>query len=542
MQSSSSHIDQLTNERDIQRLQTEKKEAELREAHAQRELLEQMAKIEEARKRWELVKSQSGNAVPPSANKNGTSHDLQSTPALRKKRALPVDSAHAGQARLAVAATTNDNKSHAPKTSEQDSIDLGNDDSSFASDADKSYKEAAATRRRGAKRQRQQCGRSAKPTATKKRAAPPKKAKPGTKKATKVKKTRTESNKTRGNISDTFYTEEELMSTYTPNIVDHSLVVTKFLLEFNKNGEANSACQCWSSFEDFVFPGLAREYLSKLIEEGSHPDQNEVLALWRDEFIDRETRMNRENTISNLSSDSSTSSTEEGGKMKFINQVQHSALTHFTCFNSSVDLSEVDFCCFLCKCSLDNSTLKLVQNCPEARKFHRGCCHGYTNPEDLNQFVSKVGRAQRKYLSLSETAIESNHKSGQDDEPEMPQKENVDFLGAKPSAVIIDSIHGTSEQIVSANRESVVLSINAGIGSVLVAFEQLKLKAKRIIHVEEDRVARHVIRSNHDIKYGETETDDGLDHIIGLYDGLADLKIDIEDFVKRFGPIGKLPC
>jgi hypothetical protein len=55
-------------------------------------------------------------------------------------------------------------------------------------------------------------------------------------------------------------------------------------------------------------------------------------------------------------------------------------------------------------------------------------------------------------------------------------------------------------------------------------------------------VARHVIRSNHDIKYGETETDDGLDHIIGLYDGLADLKIDIEDFVKRFGPIGKLPC
>jgi hypothetical protein len=56
--------------------------------------------------------------------------------------------------------------------------------------------------------------------------------------------------------------------------------------------------------------------------------------------------------------------------------------------------------------------------------------------------------------------------------------------------------------------------------------------------VEDDPVTRHAISYHHDSGYGNTSLDDGIKHIVGLYNDLDELMDDPSDIVKRFGPVG----
>ena len=87
-------------------------------------------------------------------------------------------------------------------------------------------------------------------------------------------------------------------------------------------------------------------------------------------------------------------------------------------------------------------------------------------------------------------------------------------------------------------RDAVVVCINAGVGSAAVALKHLGVKVAKIIHVEADRVAQHVIRSNHDYCYGEIDSDDQIGHIVGLFEN-ADITEDPEKLVRKYGPIGE---
>jgi len=96
----------------------------------------------------------------------------------------------------------------------------------------------------------------------------------------------------------------------------------------------------------------------------------------------------------------------------------------------------------------------------------------------------------------------------------------------------------------SNKREAVILSISGGVGSATVALKQLGFKMKRVIHVEKDRVAQHAYRSNHDMHYGEASgnDDDGIEHVVGLYEGLDDLMYDPKSLVETHGPIDMIIC
>lgn len=321
-------------------------------------------------------------------------------------------------------------------------------------------------------------------------------------KSAKKKKVVVEEEEEEERIVDYVYSEEHLMTMYTPKIIDHSMAAKKLLVQWDKTdcSISGSLCRSWIGFGDFVFPGLAKAYFKKLIRSGGSNDNQESLSDLMQSFRNRAVAEKLNSTIKEFD-------VEEG-----------------------LDLAEIDFCCFMCKCECTDDIMKrTVQNCEEGRKFHRACCHGFRKVEDLDGFSSAAGHAQNKFLGLipvEEDITEIDQASL--DEP------------AKCTAVRVCDGEDCAD-LNNMNGASVVLSINTGIGGVAVALKQLGVSTKKIIHVEDDPVIQHVIRYNHDFRYGETPVDDGIEHIVGLYNDLDELLVDPADIIKRWGAIGKLP-
>ena len=296
--------------------------------------------------------------------------------------------------------------------------------------------------------------------------------------------------------TDVLYGEKSLMGKYIPQIINHSLTTRKFLVQWNKSGKSlfEAPCRSWVSF-DFVFPGVAKRYISKLIKNGD--TDRDALKILRDDFAKTEWDEMYNNAIKDVD-------TEEGE-----------------------DLKEIDFCCFMCKCDR-NATTKSVRNCAFTNKFHRACCHGYVDEDGFEEdFVSSAGRAQMEFLGLLEKATTQNET----DEKEIAQIANLSTMTVCSGEQCLT--------LKASNDAAVVLTINTGVGSVAVALKKLGINTKRIIHVEEDPVIQHVIRYHHDTRYRDSILDDGIDHIVGLYDNLDELSLDPKELVRRYGPIGR---
>jgi site-specific DNA-cytosine methylase len=53
----------------------------------------------------------------------------------------------------------------------------------------------------------------------------------------------------------------------------------------------------------------------------------------------------------------------------------------------------------------------------------------------------------------------------------------------------------------------------SGIGSGLVSLKRLGIKIRKVIHVEHDKVATHVYKTNHDSHYNTELARDGIEHV-----------------------------
>ncbi|KAL7552441.1 hypothetical protein ACHAWF_015678, partial [Thalassiosira exigua] len=318
------------------------------------------------------------------------------------------------------------------------------------------------------------------------------------------------------------YTESDLLSSgFKPKIVDHLLVdggVGKFLVKWvrNKFNEDASCCRSWVSHDKFLFPSLAKNYISGVIRKRHFAYELDGLKKWKEDCEERARCLNCLNTFGLDALDDGYAS-----------------------------LMEVDFCCFLCNCPWDHPLKRTVRNDMYGIKFHRPCCHGFQDKEDLESFMSPVGKVQ-------EAMIENAGKDDGDEEV-LTETCNAGKGRAPKGGSEVDTfVEGNLQEYQKClqdrsadstkKRDAVVLCVNAGIGSVAVALKCLNIKVATIIHVEADRVAQHVIRSSHDCCYGETKDDDGIVHVVGLYESLEDVAKDPAKMVQKFGVIDMIFC
>ncbi|KAL7487421.1 hypothetical protein ACHAW6_013022 [Cyclotella cf. meneghiniana] len=500
-----SNIDHLKIERDAHRLEAQKTEARLRKAQAEREIMEQNLKLEEAKRQLEIVRSQpmvaereegpfAGVGVGGGANLPVLSAFVDATTRGHGLEAV-VSRTNLTVPSVAAAASS----SNTPEASDSDARNSTNNDPSFVSesfDAEESQDDlllSISASRPKAHGKAKQSTKSKK----KKKSSPKKTPRRRPEKCSDDKK-RSDTGAEKRTLS--IYTEVDMMSTYTPIIVDHSLARKKFLVQWNKNdGSSETPCMSWMGFENFLFPDIANNYIDKKVEE----DRYSKLATYKDSFPE----------VVDL------------GEFD----------------EEEPDLCELDFCCFICKCN-DKGVTRSARNCKDARKYHRLCCHGLKLTDDLEDFVCAAGKALMEVLEPPQDDDGSDLEN-EGVELEMSRvEESDDGSETKCSAVIISSLVRSRQQPTHAGDAAVVLSINTGIGGVAVAIKQGSFKTKRIIHVEDDLVAQHVIRFHHDFKYGNLEKDDGIEHIVGLYNTLDEVRADPEDLVRRFGPIDLIIC
>lgn len=143
-----------------------------------------------------------------------------------------------------------------------------------------------------------------------------------------------------------------------------------------KSGAYDNHCISWIRHEDFLFPVLARRYLSREV------NSNVCIQVWIEDCKERERCLNCMNTFD----------TDEDE------------------YNSHLEL---DFCCFLCKCPWDHPLKHTIRNCAQGLKFHRGCCHGYENVDAFeSSFVSPIGKVQLELLE--QLADENDENKGEE--------------------------------------------------------------------------------------------------------------------------------
>jgi len=84
-----------------------------------------------------------------------------------------------------------------------------------------------------------------------------------------------------------------------------------------------------------------------------------------------------------------------------------------------------------------------------------------------------------------------------------------------------------------------------GIGSGLVVLKKLQIAMKKVVHVDIDAVAQHVVRFKHDITYNERLVPDDIEHVFE-YSMFEDVVENLDKFMEQHGPIdiilGGPPC
>ena len=311
------------------------------------------------------------------------------------------------------------------------------------------------------------------------------------------------------------YTERDLKSSFTPNILDHYLLAKgerKFLVEWDDGSNRRSKgmpiddrlSPSWIRHENFLFPALAGKYLTKKLKSKGGKDKS-MLMEWIEDCKEQESFLKRLNTIPCSDDD------------------------------DYVDLdTEIDFCCYLCKCPRNHPLKGTIRHCgsESLSKYHRACCHGYQNKEECESFVSPMGKiiiGEGDVIEIT-TRPDPEHEYGTEVEPDT---NSVTIVGGNN-----EMFHKCLQT--RQTRHAVVVCINAGVGSVAVALKGLGIRVEKMIHVEADRVAQHVIRSIHDYSYGVTQDNDEIKHVVGLYETVDDIAEAPEEFVKYNGPIGEL--
>lgn len=97
------------------------------------------------------------------------------------------------------------------------------------------------------------------------------------------------------------------------------------------------------------------------------------------------------------------------------------------------------------------------------------------------------------------------------------------------------------ERVESAKQDSsklcsraTVLDVFAGVGTGIVVLKRLGIDIGKVIHVEHDKIATHVYRSNHDRSYcPELPDDGGIEHV--CVSTFEELVKNVEVFLAKHG-------
>jgi site-specific DNA-cytosine methylase len=73
----------------------------------------------------------------------------------------------------------------------------------------------------------------------------------------------------------------------------------------------------------------------------------------------------------------------------------------------------------------------------------------------------------------------------------------------------------------------------SGIGSGLVSLKRLGIKISKVIHVEHDKIATHVYKTNHDTRYNTELAPDGIEHV--YYSSFEEVEEDLRKIIKEHG-------
>jgi hypothetical protein len=82
-------------------------------------------------------------------------------------------------------------------------------------------------------------------------------------------------------------------------------------------------------------------------------------------------------------------------------------------------------------------------------------------------------------------------------------------------------------------RPAVVLDVFAGIGAALVVLKRLRIDMSKVVHVEHDEIANHVVRRNHDHQHNASLSDDGIEHV--YISTFQEMEGSIDQFLQEHG-------
>jgi site-specific DNA-cytosine methylase len=73
----------------------------------------------------------------------------------------------------------------------------------------------------------------------------------------------------------------------------------------------------------------------------------------------------------------------------------------------------------------------------------------------------------------------------------------------------------------------------SGIGSGLVSLKRLGIKIRKVIHVEHDKIATHVYKTNHDSHYNTELAPDGIEHV--YFSTFEEVEEDLRGLIRHHG-------
>ena len=224
---------------------------------------------------------------------------------------------------------------------------------------------------------------------------------------------------------------------------------------------------------------------------------------------------------------------------------------------------KIHFCCFDCKCS-EERRAKYCNGVPfqasQDSFWHRTCCHKIRTVKSnsvaeidwaMQELSKRMSREtdetvavvpKTRLLNLSEIEpIYCNYKTRQE-----AQTQNDNMGTPSPVGVLqTNNEYIRMQRLFEERRDTkaqerlrgaVVVDAFAGMGTGIVALKRLGIGIQAVVHVEKDRVASHVYRSNHDHFYDPSLEDDDIEHIC-YKDFAAFLKKGLLEIVDHFGRI-----
>lgn len=234
------------------------------------------------------------------------------------------------------------------------------------------------------------------------------------------------------------------------------------------------------------------------------------------------------------------------------------------------------FCCANCKCSEEQQEEFGRELVVAGRDdgdgvldlyHHRRCCHSMKGNDfrNSNTFYDALDKQSAMWESadgIPEPPSSSGEKFTRDDlkrfKAAAERKEtlcrNADGMPTSLSMLETNETYLEHQKFFHAEVErrqkqermsgAIVLDLFGGIGAGVVALKRLEIAISKVIHVEHDPIATHVVRYQHDTTYNTSLLGDGIKHMYMAK--FEDIEQNVDKVIREHGPIdiilGGPPC